>query len=72
MSNEFFILLYSDFMIDEAYEKFDKMEKQDYEILKQLCNCENCENKDDEDGLYEYCAHFNTCATDIILRTMER
>lgn len=59
-------------MIDEAYERFDKMEKQDYEILKQLCNCENCTDKNDEDGLYEYCSHFGTCATDIILETMKK
>lgn len=58
-------------MINEAYEKFDKMKEQDYEILKQLCDCKHCTDKDDEDGLYEHCTHFNTCATDIILQTIE-
>lgn len=58
-------------MIDKAYEKFDNMKEHDYEILKQLCNCENCQDKDDEDGLYKHCAHFSTCATDIILKTIE-
>ena len=59
-------------MIDKAYKEFDKMKKQDYEILKQFCDCENCESKNNEDGLYEHCAHFSTCATDIILKTMNK
>ena len=58
-------------MIDEVYEKFDKIQKQNYTILKQLCDCEICKDKDDEDGLYEHCAHFSTCATDIMLKTIE-
>lgn len=32
----------------------------------------NYESKDDENGLYEHCTHFSTCATDIILKTMDK
>ena len=58
-------------MIDKAYEIFGNLSREEQNKYIKLCDCKNCLDKDDEGGLYAHCAHFSTCASDIILKQLE-